>query len=248
MSPRNLLLLSNSTVHGSGYLEWAATPIKEFLASKGVRRVLFVPYALREMDDYTEKAAKTFTAWGYELSSVHKATDPRRAVSEAEAIFVGGGNTFQLLKTLYDNKLLEAIRRRVLEASLNMFEGAPYIGSSAGTTWPPSPSTPPTTCPSPTPLLLGPRPPPLQHQPPLHDANPATKHMGETREERIRQYHQLPETPPVLGLREGSLLRVQLDKVTLHGLHPARLFRPGKQAEEFPVGTDFHSSSSKTRR
>ncbi|KAK8379596.1 hypothetical protein O3P69_019508 [Scylla paramamosain] len=126
MAARNLLLLSNSTVHGSGYLDWAAEYVKEFLKSKSVQSVVFVPYALRDMDSYAEKAIKKFSAWGFEMSSVHRAADPIAAVRGAEAIFVGGGNTFQLLKNLYDNKLIEPIRKKVLE------EGAPYIGSSAG--------------------------------------------------------------------------------------------------------------------
>uniref|UniRef100_A0A0P4W6A0 dipeptidase E n=1 Tax=Scylla olivacea TaxID=85551 RepID=A0A0P4W6A0_SCYOL len=234
MAARNLLLLSNSTVHGSGYLDWAAEYVKEFLKSKSIQSVVFVPYALRDMDSYAEKAIKKFSAWGFEMSSVHHAADPTAAVRGAEAIFVGGGNTFQLLKSLYDNKLIEPIRKKVLE------EGAPYIGSSAGTniatvsicTTNDMPIVHP---PSFTALSLV----PFNINPHYIDANPATTHMGETREERIMQYHELPSVPPVLALREGSLLKVEGDVAVVKGLYPARLFVREKQPEEFPVNSDL---------
>ncbi|KAK3858122.1 hypothetical protein Pcinc_035659 [Petrolisthes cinctipes] len=233
MSRRNLLLLSNSTIHGSGYLEWAAHEIKDFLTSKNVKTVLFVPYALRDMDNYTETARKKFTSWGYELSSIHQASDPVVAVEGAEAIFIGGGNSFQLLKALYDNKLIQPIRKRVLQ------DGMPYIGSSAGSNvatvsinttndmpivYPPSFSA----------LNLL----PFNINPHYIDADPNSKHMGETREERIRQYHEIPGTPPVLGLREGGLVKVEDNSAKILGKHPARIFFPGQQPVEHPLGTD----------
>jgi len=234
MSRRNLLLLSNSTVHGSGYLEWAAENIKEFLNSKKVQKVLFVPYALRKMDDYTETAKKKFSSWGFEVSSIHHESDPVAAVNIAEAIFIGGGNTFQLLKGLYDNKLIDPIRKRVLE------DGVPYIGSSAGT----NVSTISINTTNDMPIVF---PPsfsalalvPFNINPHYIDADPISKHKGETREERLLQYHEVPGVPPVLALREGTLLHVEGDKATLKGLFPARLYIPGKLPEEFPVGTDF---------
>ncbi|XP_042238213.1 alpha-aspartyl dipeptidase-like isoform X2 [Homarus americanus] len=234
MSSRSLLLLSNSTVHGSGYLEWAAHHIKEFLTGKNVKRVLFVPYALRKMDNYAETAQKKFTSWGFELDSIHKAEDPVSAVNNAEAIFIGGGNTFQLLKSLYDNKLIEPIRKRVLQ------DGIPYIGSSAGTNMATvsintTNDMPIVFPPSFTALALI----PFNINPHYIDADPASKHMGETREERINQYHEIPDTPAVLGLREGALLHVTGQSAVLKGLHPARLFRCGKLPEEFPLNTDF---------
>ncbi|XP_066966665.1 alpha-aspartyl dipeptidase [Macrobrachium rosenbergii] len=234
MASRNLLLLSNSTIHGSGYLEWAAKEINDFLKSKNVKKVLFVPYALRTMDKYTETAKKKFTSWGYQLEGIHSVDDPAAAVNGAEAIFIGGGNTFQLLKCLYDNNLIEAIRKRVLE------DGVPYIGSSAGT----NVSTISINTTNDMPIVY---PPsfsalglvPFNINPHYIDANPASKHMGETREERINQYHEIPGSPPVLGLREGSMLLVTSNSAILKGHHPARLFRPGKQPEEFPLNTDF---------
>ena len=115
-----LLLISNSTLYGSGYLDHAETEIRDFLGA--VKRVLFVPFALLNRDAYTTNAKTRFAKMGYELSSIHTTNDPRQSVAEAEAIFIGGGNTFRLLKALYDFELLEPIRRRVAE-------GMPYIGS-----------------------------------------------------------------------------------------------------------------------
>ena len=120
---KRILLISNSTLFGSGYLDHAAAEIQDFLSDS--KRVLFVPYALHDLDDYAATAAGRFQRMGYELRSIHTSSDPVQAVNETAAIFIGGGNTFRLLKALYDFHLLAPIRRRV-EA------GMPYIGSSAG--------------------------------------------------------------------------------------------------------------------
>lgn len=122
---RRLLLVSNSTLHGSGYLDHCHDHIAHFFGK--LERVLFVPYALHDRDAYAKTARTKFNSLGYELDSIHEASDPREAVRTAEAIFIGGGNTFRLLKCLYDNQLVADIRRRVLE------EGVPYMGCSAGT-------------------------------------------------------------------------------------------------------------------
>ena len=103
-----VLLISNSTLYGSGYLDHAEAEIRDFLGD--VRRVLFVPFALYDRDAYTASARERFAKMDYELTSVHDAVDPLRAVAETDAIFVGGGNTFRLLKTLYDRQLLDPIR------------------------------------------------------------------------------------------------------------------------------------------
>src|SRR5512146_2900778 len=118
-----LLLISNSTQFGRGYLDHVEQPIRSLLGP--IKRVLFVPYALQDRGGYAASARKRLEAMGYELDSVHEAADPRRAVESAQALFVGGGNTFRLLKSLYDNGVMWAIQRRVEE-------GMPYIGSSAG--------------------------------------------------------------------------------------------------------------------
>uniref|UniRef100_A0A3B3HCM4 Si:dkey-69o16.5 n=1 Tax=Oryzias latipes TaxID=8090 RepID=A0A3B3HCM4_ORYLA len=123
---RRLLLVSNSTLHGGGYLDHCQQQITEFFG-KDVRRVLFVPYALHDRDAYTKTARNKFQTLGYEVDSLHEAEDPVRAVRKAEGIFIGGGNTFRLLKSLYDSKVVMEIRKRVME------DGVPYMGSSAGT-------------------------------------------------------------------------------------------------------------------
>ena len=118
------LLISNSTMHGGSYLGHCGAEIRDFLGSR--RRVMFVPYALADHDGYTQKAAAAFAALGHELFSVHTYDDPLAAVRDAEAVFIGGGNTFRLQKALLDRGLQAAIRARATA-------GMPYIGSSAGT-------------------------------------------------------------------------------------------------------------------
>ncbi len=120
---KRLLLISNSTLYGGGYLDHAETEIRSFLGN--LKRVLFVPFALHDRDKYAASAQQRFARMGYELSSIHTATDPKQAAHETDALFIGGGNTFRLLKALYDFDLLGPIRERV-EA------GMPYVGSSAG--------------------------------------------------------------------------------------------------------------------
>jgi len=110
---RNLLLLSNSTLHPTGYLEYAADTICEFLRSRNVSEVLFVPYALRKQDDYAATARKAFQGWGFKLTSIHETDSPAEAARSAQAIFIGGGNTFQLLNSLYEHKLIDVIRKSV---------------------------------------------------------------------------------------------------------------------------------------
>src|SRR6185369_17961022 len=118
-----VLLISNSTLYGSGYLDHAAAEICDFLGS--VKSVLFVPYALYDRNAYASQAQKRFEKMGFDLSSIHTASDPTQAVNDAEAVFIGGGNTFRLLKALYDFDLIRRIRSRVAT-------GMPYVGSSAG--------------------------------------------------------------------------------------------------------------------
>uniref|UniRef100_A0A8P4G593 dipeptidase E n=1 Tax=Dicentrarchus labrax TaxID=13489 RepID=A0A8P4G593_DICLA len=215
---RRLLLVSNSTLHGGGYLDHCQQNISHFFG-KDVKRVLFVPYALHDRDAYTKTARDKFQTLGYEVDGIHEAPDPVGAVRKAEAIFIGGGNTFRLLKSLYDNKVVSEIRRRVLE------DGVPYMGSSAGT----NVSTISINTTNDMPIVY---PPsfsaiglvPFNINPHYLDPNPNSRHMGETREQRITQYHEEPDTPCVLGLREGSMLLVEGNKATLLGTTKARLF------------------------
>jgi len=231
---RNLLLLSNSTLHPSGYLEYAAEHICDFLRSRNVTEVLFVPYALRDQDKYAATARAAFEGWGFRLTSIHETEHPASAASAAQAIFIGGGNTFQLLNNLYQHKLIDVIRKQVLE------KGVPYIGSSAGT----NVSTVSINTTNDMPIVY---PPSFEAlglvnfniNPHYIDTDPASTHKGETREQRLMQYHEIPGTPPVLALREGSILRVIGDKAELVGKFHARLFLPGKEPVEHPTGTDF---------
>ncbi|KAM9347648.1 alpha-aspartyl dipeptidase [Symphorus nematophorus] len=230
---RRLLLVSNSTLHGSGYLDHCQQQISNFFG-KDVKRVLFVPYALHDRDAYTKTARDKFKTLGYEVDGIHEASDPVDAVRKAEGIFIGGGNTFRLLKSLYDNKVVSEIRKRVLE------DGVPYMGSSAGT----NVATISINTTNDMPIVY---PPsfsaiglvPFNINPHYLDADPSSRHMGETREQRITQYHEEPDTPCVLGLREGSLLRVEGDKATLLGTTKARLFTRGKPTVEYEPGSDL---------
>ncbi|CAG0923526.1 unnamed protein product [Notodromas monacha] len=122
-----VLLLSNSTMHGENYLAYAEPHIKDFFKKCNVDRVLFIPYALNDMDGYAEVAKKAFLRMGIELDSIHTFSDPHWAAEKATGFFVGGGNTFLLLKRLYEADIMDIIRRRVLQ------NGIPYVGSSAGT-------------------------------------------------------------------------------------------------------------------
>ncbi|KAK7865101.1 hypothetical protein R5R35_014634 [Gryllus longicercus] len=230
---RQILLLSSSTVHGTEYLKYAENEIKSFLKNKNVQRILFIPYALQNHDEYTDKIRSAFVKLGYEVDGIHKTSDPILALNQAQAVYVGGGNTFQLLKSLYDNSLLEPIRKKVLQ------EGLPYIGSSAGS----NVATVSICTTNDMPIVY---PPsfkalglvPFNINPHFLDADPTSKHMGETREERIKQYHELPDVPPVLGLREGCMLHVDGDKATLKGISGAKLFDPSKGASDYEVGSD----------
>lgn len=230
---RRLLLVSNSTLHGSGYLDHCQQHISSFFG-KNVKRVLFVPYALHDRDAYTKTARDKFKTLGYEVNSIHEAADPVQAIRQAEGIFIGGGNTFRLLKSLYDNNVVMEIKKRVLE------DGVPYMGSSAGT----NVATISISTTNDMPIVF---PPtfnaiglvPFNINPHYLDPDPNSRHMGETREQRITQYHEEPNTPCVLGLREGSLLLVEGNKATLLGTTKARLFTSGKPSVEYEPGSDL---------
>jgi dipeptidase E len=222
-----LLLISNSTLHGSGYLDHCEEALRSFLG--GIRRILFVPYALSDRAAYASRARERFARLGYGCGSVHEAEDPKAAVASAEAFFVGGGNTFRLLKTLYDLDLVEPLRRRVRE-------GAPYAGASAGSNV--ACITIKTT--NDMPIVEPPRFDglglvPFNVNPHYLDPDPESRHMGETREERIREFHE-ENAPPVVGLREGAMLHVEPPRVTLLGVTGARLFRRGMAPEEHLPG------------
>lgn len=225
---RRVLLISNSTLYGGGYLDHAETEIRSFLGD--VKRVLFVPYALFDRDKYAANAQQRFQKMGYELTSVHTAADPIAAVNETEAIFIGGGNTFRLLKTLYEVALLEPIRQRVSN-------GMPYIGSSAGS----NVAAPTIKTTNDMPIVQPPSFNALglvsfQINPHYLDPDPNSKHMGETREERIMQFLEENDTT-VVGLREGAMLRIENGETFLRGSSGARIFRTGVEPVETVPGT-----------
>ena len=227
----DLLLLSNSSIHGRGYLEHALDTIKEFLG--GRTTVHFVPYALADHDAYTDKARGALSQIGADVVGVHTTGDPRSALGEAEVLFVGGGNSFRLAKTLQSLGLLEPVRERVEAGQLS------YMGSSAGTNM----SCPTLRTTNDMPIvepgsfatfgLL-----PFQINPHYLDPDPASTHMGETREERITQFLEENDVV-VLGMREGSWLRRRGTSLELGGTTGARLFTRGEEPREFEEHDDL---------
>ena len=225
---RRLLLVSSSAVHGSGYLEHCAEQVRALFGE--IKRVLFVPYALHDRDGYASTSRKRFEKMGFELDSIHDAEKPVRAIERADGIFVGGGNTFRLLKTLYEESLVEPIRRRARE-------GMPYMGTSAGSN---------IACRSimttnDMPIVLPPtfdalRLVPFQLNPHYIDPDPTSTHKGETRATRIKEFHE-EHTTPVIGIREGAMLVVEGDSMRLCGATGGKLFRRGQEPEECAAGT-----------
>jgi len=218
-----ILLISNSTLHGSGYLDHAEGEIRDFLGD--LKRVLFVPFALYDRDAYALTARDRFRKMGYELTSVHNAVDRFEAINNTDAIFIGGGNTFRLLKTLHDQSLLDPIRQRVAA-------GMPYIGSSAGS----NVAGPTIKTTNDMPIVQPPSFDALglvsfQINPHYLDPDPNSKHMGETREKRILEFLEENDTP-VLALREGAIARCENGTTILKGSTGARIFRRGMDAVE----------------
>lgn len=215
---KKILLISSSTVYGRGYLDHVEGEIYEFL--KGVKDVLFIPFAQHDLNAYEATAQKRFQKMGYQLRSIHHYDDMPQAVSMAQAIFIGGGNTFRLLKGLYDACILDAINKRIES-------GVPYIGSSAGSivacpTLKTTKDMPVVQPPSFDALRLV----DFQISPHYLDPDPASTHMGETQEERINQFLEENDRP-VVGLREGTLLRIEDSGILLKGSTRARIFRRG---------------------
>lgn len=220
-----LLLISSSNVHGYGYLDHAEPELRSVL--RGRRSVAFVPFALQNHDAYAAKVRERLARLDVEVVQVRG----RAEIESAEAIFIGGGNTFRLLKRLYDDGLIDPIRNRVRD------DGAPYIGSSAGT----NVATLSIRTTNDMPIVY---PPtfdalgfvPFQINPHYLDPDPSSTHKGETREDRIREFLEENDTP-VVGLREGAMLRVEDATITLAGDKPARIFRRGAEPVELPPGS-----------
>jgi dipeptidase E len=228
-----LLLISNSTNSGEAYLEHPLEQIKSFLGDTQIN-ALFIPYAgvTISFDEYTTRVRNRFQEIGHDITSVHETEDPVQAVRHAEAIVVGGGNTFHLAKLMHDQGLIDTIREKVLS-------GTPYIGWSAGSNM---------ACPSirttnDMPIvepgsfralnLI-----PFQINPHYLDANPEG-HAGETREMRIEEFIQANPGIFVVGLREGTMLLVEEGTMQLLGPRPARIFRKDTVPQELGTVEDF---------
>lgn len=234
---KRVLLISNSTLYGSGYLDHAESEIRDFLGP--AKRVAFVPFAVYERGQYTAQARARLERMGCEMTSLHDVSNPRRALENADAVFVGGGNTFRLLKGLYDFDLLEPIRLAV-EA------GLPYMGSSAGSIV----AGPSLRTTKDMPVVQPPSFEALgivdfQISPHYLDPDPSSTHMGETQEERILQFLEENEAA-VVGLREGAMLRIEGEAIRLKGSAGARLFRRGEQPVEVLAGTEISGLLSQT--
>jgi dipeptidase E len=230
---RRLLLLSSSRDANGVYLLHSSHAIRSLLGD-ATRRVLFIPYAGVSIahDAYAERAAVPFAKLGYEMESISDASDPADAIARAQAIVVGGGNTFQLLATLYDCELLDAIRARV-------HAGVPYIGWSAGAV-----ITAPTMGTTNDMPIVEPRSLralaliPFQINAHYTDFHPPG-HQGETRAERLEEYIAVNRTTRVLGLREGCSLRITDDEIALNGLGTAPVFSYGAPRTEYSAGDDL---------
>lgn len=221
----SLLLLSSSTVHGRGYLDHAESELRDFFREAG--EVLFLPFALHNVDAFSLRAGRRFASMGIRLVSLSAQDDPAAAIARADGFFVGGGNTFRLLKCVRERGWLTALRARV-EA------GAPYAGASAGTnlacptirTTNDMPIVQPDSFDA---LSLV----PFQINPHYFDPDRSSTHQGETRADRIRQFHEETENArPVLAMREGAILKRRGARLDLLGHGGVRVFRPGEREIE----------------
>jgi len=225
-----LLLLSNSTVPGMGFLEHALGAIQDVL--DGRASLLFVPFASSHPDAYATVMRDALASISVRVTSLHEASDVAGAVGEAEAVFVGGGNSFRLLRALRQMHVLDTLRSLV-------DAGVPYLGASAGSN---------LACPSirttndmpivevATLSALGLI--PFQLNPHYLDPGPSGSHQGETRQQRIEEFLEENDVP-VLGLREGAWLRVTDQQAVLSGAGTGRLFRRHEEPADVPVGADL---------
>ena len=228
-----LLLISNSTMQGEPYLDYPKHEIQKFLGDKMVTAV-FIPYAAVtfSFDLYESKVEERFAEIGHHITSIHHFSDPVEAIQNAEAIVVGGGNTWQLVRMMHDNRLMDAIRRKVNQ-------GTPYIGWSAGS----NVACPTLQTTNDMPVVdpkgfdcMGLV--PFQINPHYLDANPAG-HGGETREQRIEEFLEVNPGITVVGLREGTMLKCENNSLKMIGSRNARIFKKGIPPEELSENDDF---------
>jgi dipeptidase E len=228
-----LLLISNSTNPGEAYLNYPKHNIKDFLGDKAIN-CLFIPYAAVtfSFDEYVDKVNTRFAEIGHKVTGIHSYDNPIEAVEKAEVIIVGGGNTWQLVKMLQENNLMEAIVKKVQE-------GTPYVGWSAGSniacptlkTTNDMPIVEPASFNT---LNLV----PFQINPHYLDDNNDT-HGGETRETRITEFIHANKEVYVVGLREGCMLLLENNDIQMIGARDARIFHYEKETEELSEKDDF---------
>lgn len=229
-----LLLISNSTNPGEEYLDYPKDNIKDFLGEKPVNAI-FIPYAAVtfSFEEYERKVNDRFAEIGHRVTSLHRFINPKEAIENSDAIIVGGGNTWQLVKMLQEKGLMKVIRKKVKQ-------GTPYIGWSAGSN---------IACPSlkttndmpivepikfKTLKLT-----PFQINPHYLDDNPEN-HGGETREMRINEFIEVNQNTFVIGLREGTMLKLEKDDLVLIGNRKARIFKYGQAPVELSEDDDFN--------
>lgn len=223
---KRILLASTSTVYGGTYLSYLQDELIDFFT--GIDEILFVPYARPSgitHDEYTQIARQFFNRVGKRVVGLHTFADPKKAIRQAKAIFTGGGNTFVLVNRLYGLEVMDVLREAVENGTL-------YMGTSAGSniagqTMQTTNDMPIVYPPSFKTLGLV----PFNINPHYLDPDPQSKHKGETRETRIKEFHVFNDTP-VIGLREGSWLRVEDEKVSLKGDLTARIFLKGQEPYE----------------
>ena len=236
-----LLLISNSTMAGEPYLQWPQKHISGFLKQHKVSKVCFVPYAGVNLskkgpeasyDVYVQRVGDVFQKMGISVYSVHQAADATKAVSEAQAVVVGGGNTFHLVAEMQKTGIMAVIREKTLS-------GMPYVGWSAGS----NVACPTLMTTNDMPIVepasfktLGLI--PFQINPHYLDANPAG-HGGETRQQRIEEFLAVNRNTTVVGLREGCLLHLEENDLQLVGNKSMRLFRFNEQPRELQPGDDL---------
>ena len=233
MSKRKLLIASTSTVCGKPYLAYLTGELEQFF--DGIDNIVFIPFARPggiSYDDYSDIARKFFSRLGKKLIGIHESDDMLETLNECEGIFTGGGNTFVLLNALYTHNLMEPLRKCV-------FAGIPYLGTSAGSnilgiSIQTTNDMPVVYPPSFTALGAV----PFNVNPHYTDPDPDSKHMGETRETRIKEFLVFNDIT-VAGLREGSYLIINDTKVKLGGDHSVRIFEKSKAPYELYPGSDF---------
>jgi len=223
---KNIIVASTSTIHNGTFLSYLMDEIAELFSE--TKEIIFIPYARPgglSHDDYTKIAAKAFSEINKKIIGIHTFEDPIDAINKAKGVFVGGGNTFVLVTQLYKNNVMQALREAI-------FNGLPYLGTSAGSnicgTSINNTNDMPIVYP-PSFKALGVI--PFNINPHYLDPDPNSKHMGETRETRIKEFH-TQNTIPVVGIREGSWLQVKGKAIVLKGFHSARIFEQGKEPYE----------------